>query len=96
MENDIQVQPLNSVVGATAAAQVIKRRRAPSVKRAETKAKKEIDRGFPLPLYLTCTLTGKTNKYTSLTYIRKLIAKHGSIEEVRKNYVSLEGRKQKK
>lgn len=94
MENVTQVQPLNPIVGATAAAPSIKRRRSPSVKRAETKAKKEADRGFPLPLYLTCNLTGKTNKYTSLPYIRKLIAKHGSIEEVRKNYVSLEGRKQ--
>lgn len=95
METNTQVQQLNAVVGATASAQTVKRRRSPSVKRAETKAKKEADRGFPLPLYLTCTVTGKVNKYTSLPYIRKLIAKHGTIEEVRKHYISLEGRKQK-
>jgi len=93
MENQTQVTKLNPVVGATAAVPTIKRRRSPSVKRAETKAKKEQDRGFPLPLLLTCTVTGKVNKYTSLAYIRKLIAKHGTVEEIRKVYVSAEGRK---
>lgn len=96
MENKTEVNKLNPVVGATAGATVVKRRRSPSVKRAETKAKKEVDRGFPLPLLLTCPVTGKTNKYTSLTYIRKLVAKYGTVEEIRKNYVSSEGRKQKK
>lgn len=96
MENQTQITKLNPVVGATAAATVIKRRRSPSVKRAETKVKKEQDRGFPLPLLLTCPVTGKTNKYTSLSYIRKLVTKYGTVEEIRKNYVSAEGRKQKK
>jgi hypothetical protein len=97
MENQTEVTKLNPVVGATAAATVVaKRRRAPSVKRAETKTKKEQDRGFPLPLLLTCTVTGKVNKYTSLNYIRKLVAKYGSVEEIRKNYISAEGRKQNK
>jgi hypothetical protein len=97
MENQTEVTKLNPVVGATAAATVVaKRRRAPSVKRAETKTKKEVDRGFPLPLLLTCTVTGKVNKYTSLNYIRKLVAKYGSVEEIRKNYISAEGRKQNK
>ncbi len=97
MENQIEVTKLNPVVGATTNAQsVIKRRRSPSVKRATTKAKKEQDRGFPLPLILVCPVTGKTNKYTSLPYIRKLISKYGNIEEVRKNYISAEGRTQKK
>ena len=96
MDTQTEVTKLNPIVGATASAPVIKRRRSPSVKRAETKAKKEQDRGFPLPLLLTCPITGKVNKYTSLAYIRKLIAKYGSIDEVRKNYVSAEGRKQKK
>ena len=73
--------------------QVEKKRRAPSAKRAATKAQKEETRGFPLPLYLTCPVTNKTNKYTSLAYIRKLITKHGSIENVKKNYVSAEGKK---
>jgi len=71
-----------------------KRRRAPSIKRAATKAQKEQTRGFPLPLILTCPVTNKVNKYTSLAYIRKLIAKYGSVEELRKSYVSTEGRKQ--
>ena len=72
----------------------MKRRRAPSAKRAATKAQKEQSRGFPLPLLLTCPVTKKTNKYTSLGYIRKLIAKYGSVEELRAKYVSIEGRKQ--
>lgn len=72
-----------------------KRRRAPSIKRAQTRAQKEQNRGFPLPLVLTCPVTGKVSKYTSLPYIRKLIAKHGSIEAVKASYVSVEGRKQK-
>jgi len=73
--------------------QPVKKRRAPSAKRAATKAQKEQSRGFPLPLYLTCPVTNKTNKYTSLAYIRKLIAKHGTIEEVKKTYISAEGKK---
>lgn len=72
---------------------VEKKRRAPSVKRAATKVQKEQSRGFPLPLYLTCPVTNKVNKYTSLQYIRKLIAKHGTIEGVKKSYVSAEGKK---
>jgi len=79
----------------TPIADPVKRKRAPSVKRAETKAQKESTRGFPLPLVLTCPITNKTVKYTSLTYIRKLIAKYGTVENLRKNYVSVEGRKQK-
>ena len=74
---------------------VEKKRRAPSAKRAATRAQKEQNRGFPLPLTLTCTVTGKVNKYTSLPYIRKLIAKYGTVEEIRKNYVSAEGKRQK-
>ena len=74
--------------------EVNKKRRAPSTKRAATKVQKEETRGFPLPLYLTCPVTKKTNKYTSLQYIRKLIAKHGTIEEVQKSYISAEGKKQ--
>jgi len=73
--------------------EAVKKRRTPSAKRAATKAQKEQSRGFPLPLYLTCPVTKKTNKYTSLAYIRKLIAKHGTIEDVKKSYVSAEGKK---
>lgn len=73
-----------------------KKRRAPSIKRATTKAQKEVSRGFPLPLILTCPVTGKTNKYTSLPYIRKLLAKYGSLEELKSKYVSNEGKKLQK
>jgi hypothetical protein len=73
-----------------------KKRRAPSAKRAATKAQKEANRGFPLPLILTCPVTGKTNKYTSLPYIRKLIEKYGGVEELRKSYISTDGKKQQK
>ena len=75
-------------------AEPAKRRRAPSIKRATSKLQKEQSRGFPLPLILTCPVTNKVNKYTSLAYIRKLIAKYGSVEELRKSYVSADGRKQ--
>lgn len=78
----------------TSESTTVKRRRAPSVKRAATKAQKEVTRGFPLPLLLTCPVTNKVNKYTSLSYIRKLLTKYGTIEDLRKNYVSIEGRKQ--
>ena len=73
----------------------VKRKRAPSVKRAQTRAQKEVSRGFPLPLVLTCTKTGKVTKYTSLAYIRKLLAKHGTLEAIKANYVSSEGKKVK-
>jgi hypothetical protein len=72
-----------------------KRRRAPSAKRAQTRVQKEQSRGFPLPLVLTCPVTGKVAKYTSLPYIRKLVEKYGGVEEIKKNYVSAEGRKAK-
>jgi len=84
---------MDDTINQSTVQQVEKKRRAPSAKRAATKAQKEESRGFPLPLYLVCPVTNKTNKYTSLAYIRKLIAKHGSIENVKKNYVSAEGKK---
>ena len=84
---------MDDTINQSTVQQVEKKRRAPSPKRAATKAQKEESRGFPLPLYLVCPVTNKTNKYTSLAYIRKLIAKHGSIENVKKNYVSAEGKK---
>lgn len=95
--NEIEIKPLNPIVGATSGATnvVVKKRRSPSLKRTQTKVQKETNRGFPLPLSLTCPVTGKTKRYTSLPYIRKLIEKHGSVEVLRKNYISIEGRKQK-
>src|SRR5258708_4413351 len=95
MDNNTNIHPHNAIPGATASAPTVKRRRSPSVKRAETRTKKETDRGFPLPLTLQCIVTGKLVKYTSLAYIRKLIQKAGSLDAVRKGYTSAEGRKQK-
>ena len=95
MTTETTTSLLNSIPGSTSAAPsaAVKKRRSPSAKRAETKARKESERGFPLPLTLTCTVTGKSVKYTSLSYIRKLIAKYGTVEELRTKYVSVEGRK---
>jgi len=90
------VKDFNSIPGVTANSNSVKRHRAPSAKRAQTKAQKEVARGFPLPLSLTCTKTGKVNKYTSLAYIRKLIERAGTLENLRKTYVSAEARKQPK
>lgn len=80
----------------TSTEQTKKQTRSPSPKRAQTRLEKEKARGFPLPLLLTCTVTGKVVKYTSIPYIKKLIEKYGSIEAAQKSYVSLEGRKQSK
>jgi len=95
--NETEVKSLNPIIGATAGAinVVVKKRRSPSLKRAQTKSQKEALRGFPLPLSLPCTVTGKTNRYTSLPYIRKLIEKYGTVEALRKDYISTEARKQK-
>ena len=95
--NETEVKSLNPIIGATAGAinVAVKKRRSPSLKRAQTKSQKEALRGFPLPLSLTCTVTGKTNRYTSLPYIRKLIEKYGTVEALRKDYISTESRKQK-
>ena len=95
MTTDTSTTSFNPVPGATApmANVAVKKRRSLSAKRAETKIRKESERGFPLPLVLTCTKTGKVVKYTSLSYIRKLVAKYGSVDELRKKYVSVTGRK---
>jgi hypothetical protein len=95
--NETEIKPLNPIVGATSGATSlpVKKRRSPSLKRAQTKSLKETNRGFPLPLSLTCPVTGKTNRYTSLPYIRKLIEKYGTVEALRKDYISTEARKQK-
>jgi len=69
-------------------------------KRAQTIAtkrdEKTTERGYTLPLVLTCKVTGKSVKYTSASYIDKVIAKHGSLEALQKNYVSREGRRNTK
>jgi hypothetical protein len=69
-------------------------------KRAATVASKReeriAERGYALPLVLTCKVTGKEVKYTSPSYIDKVIAKHGSLEKLQKNFVSRDGRAQQK
>jgi hypothetical protein len=63
---------------------------------ATKRDEKTAERGYTLPLVLTCKVTGKSVKYTSASYIDKVIAKHGSLEALQKNYVSRAGRRQSK
>lgn len=58
------------------------------------RAQKIASRGYSLPLVLTCKVTGQTVKYTSPSYIDKVIAKYGSLEELQANFVSRAGRRQ--
>lgn len=68
-------------------------------KRADTIASKRQEkiakRGYALPLALTCKVTGKEVKYTSPTYIDKVIAKSPgkTLESVRETFVSRDGRR---
>ena len=69
-------------------------------KRAATVATKReakaAERGYTLPLVLTCKVTGKSGKYTSAAYIDKCIAKYGSLEALQTGYVSREGKRNQK
>lgn len=58
------------------------------------RAQKIADRGYTLPLVLTCTVTGQQVKYTSPSYIDKVIAKYGSLEALQKGFVSRAGKRQ--
>lgn len=58
----------------------------------KNRAARIAERGYPLPLCLTCSVTGKTVRYTSPSYVDKVAAKYGSLELLRKNYVSREGK----
>jgi hypothetical protein len=60
----------------------------------KNRANRIAERGYALPLVLTCTVTGKSVKYTSPAYIEKVIAKYGSLEKLQAGYVSREGRRQ--
>lgn len=60
---------------------------------AKTRAARIAERGYSLPLILTCVVTGKSVKYTSPSYVDKVTAKYGSLELLRKNYVSREGKR---
>lgn len=44
--------------------------------------------GVPVPLTLTCTITGKITKYTAPEYIKAKIAEAGSLEKLLATYVS--------
>lgn len=71
---------------------------ATAAKRAATVEKNRTariaERGYALPLVLTCKVTGKSVKYTSPAYIEKVIAKYGSLEALQANYTSREGKRQ--
>lgn len=73
---------------------------SPAEKRAQTvesnRAARIATRGYSLPLVLTCKVTGKEVKYTSPTYIDKVIAKFGSLEKLQKEFVSRDGRRENK
>lgn len=71
-----------------------KAKRAATV--ATKREQKASERGYTLPLVLTCSVTGKTVKYTSAAYIDKCIAKAGSLEALQKSYVSREGKRSQK
>lgn len=68
-----------------------KAKRAATV--ATKRAAKAEERGYTLPLVLTCKVTGKSVKYTSASYIDKCVAKAGSLEALQANYVSREGKR---
>lgn len=69
-----------------------------SAKRAATVQKNRqarIDeRGYALPLVLTCKVTGSQVKYTSPAYVDKVVQKYGSLENLKTNFVSRAGRRQ--
>ena len=81
----------NTNISATQTAEAKAKRSATIATKRDEKAE---SRGYSLPLVLVCKSTGKSVKYTSSSYIDKCIAKHGSIEALRANYVSRVGRRQ--
>jgi hypothetical protein len=85
---------------ATAPAAAPEASPTPAEKRAATVASKRTERiaarGYALPLVLTCKVTGTQVKYTSPTYIEKVISKYGSLENLQSNFVSRDGRRQTK
>jgi len=85
---------------ATKPAKAPKTDKTAAEKRSATVAAKRAERisarGYALPLVLTCKVTGQQVKYTSPAYIEKVIAKHGSLEALKANFVSRAGRRQSK
>lgn len=61
---------------------------------AKTAKTTTTDNEYTLPLELTCSVTGKTVKYSQRKYIDKKIAEFGSLAALRKNFVSQEGKRQ--
>ena len=59
----------------------------------KNRAARIAERGYSLPLILQCAVTGKQVRYTSPSFIDKVIAKHGSLEALQKGFVSREGRR---
>lgn len=51
-------------------------------------------RGYTLPVKLQCKVTGKTIEYTNPEYIDKKIVEYGSLKNLRRNFISREGRAQ--
>ena len=51
--------------------------------------------GIPVPLTLTCKVSGKVTVYTAPEYIKKCIEKWGSLENLIANYVCRECREKK-
>jgi len=80
----------NTNISATQKAEAKAKRSATIATKRDEKA---TERGFSLPLTLSCNVTKKSIKYTSNSYIQKVLAKHGSLDNLRKNYVSREGRR---
>jgi hypothetical protein len=59
----------------------------------KNRAARIAERGYALPLVLTCKVTGKQVKYTSPSYIDKVIARAGSLEALQKSFTCREGRR---
>lgn len=57
------------------------------------RAKRIAERGYSLPLILVCKVTGKEVRYTSPSFVDKVTAKYGSLELLRENFVSREGKR---
>jgi len=51
------------------------------------------ERGYALPLVLTCKVTGKQVKYIWASYIDKVIARAGSLEKLQASFNQREGRR---
>ena len=81
----------NTNISATQTTEAKAKRSATIATKRDEKA---TERGYTLPLVLTCKVTGKAVKYTSASYIDKVIANHGSLEALQKNYRSRAGRRQ--